>query len=139
MIKKTLEGLLAETKPSGDCMEWQRGKNLQGYGQVWLKSAMVPAHRLVASFYFDDFKESDWVLHKCDNPPCINPDHLFLGDQSKNEQDKISKGRYKNGNSKKTHCKYGHELTLENVYVRPTGRECRACRARISRENHKGV
>jgi len=66
------------------------------------------------------------VLHKCDTPQCVNPDHLFLGTLSDNTKDMVRKKRQVN--SRKTHCSYGHEFNLENTYITSTGRRrCRAC------------
>jgi hypothetical protein len=68
-----------------------------------------------------------FVLHHCDNPPCVEvgPGHLFLGDALVNSQDKIAKGRYRNGYMLRTHCGAGHPLFGENLRV--NGRGARVC------------
>lgn len=72
-----------------------------------------------------------WMLHTCDNPRCVDLDHLFEGSNSDNIKDCVSKGR--NPEASKTHCKNGHEFTERNTYVRTsrgwTERMCRRCRA----------
>lgn len=66
------------------------------------------------------------VLHSCDNPPCCNPAHLREGTQADNIAECVSKNRHYWGSM--THCKRGHEFTVENTYRRSDGkRKCRAC------------
>lgn len=80
---------------SDECWIWQASLRPNGYGQfaprhgtIWL------AHR--ASWTITNGKIPDGmdVLHKCDNPPCVNPHHLFLGTQLDNTRDMIAKGRF---------------------------------------------
>jgi hypothetical protein len=65
------------------------------------------------------------ICHRCDNPVCVNPDHLFDGSQLENLLDCVRKGRHK-GKSQ-THCKHGHEFTPENTYLWKNHRHCRTC------------
>jgi len=66
--------------------------------------------------------------HTCDNRACINDVHLVEGTAKDNAQDRAERGRYRNGNTSKTHCKRGHEFTPENTYKSANGRGCDACR-----------
>jgi len=66
------------------------------------------------------------LCHSCDNPPCCNPSHLWLGTQAENLADASAKGRLKRTS---THCKRGHEFTPENTYLSNGGRGCRQCSA----------
>lgn len=81
-----------------DCWEWKAGRHQFGYGMFWLKelgqndSAPRVAWRLIQG----PIPEGEWVLHRCDNPPCCNPAHLFLGPPKANTQDMIAKGRKPN-------------------------------------------
>jgi hypothetical protein len=68
------------------------------------------------------------VLHKCDHPLCIEITHLRLGTQRDNIHDMMRKGRHRNQNTGKTHCKRGHPLKGDNVRIKKDGRRnCRAC------------
>ncbi len=76
------------------CWEWQ-GCRRSGYGRVWRDGRLLTVHRLVAHLVFDLDLSDRWTLvcHRCDNPPCFNPDHLFLGTPSDNNDDRDRKGR----------------------------------------------
>lgn len=85
------------------CWEWTATRNNKQYGVVGLslpgkdgrlRPVGVLASRLQWMHCFGEIPEGLDVLHRCDNPPCINPDHLFLGTQLDNAQDMVAKGRH---------------------------------------------
>jgi hypothetical protein len=71
------------------CWEWQGSRHPDGYGQLDGKRV----HRLVYEFLVEPIPEGMMVCHKCDNPPCCNPAHLFLGTAKDNADDMVAKGR----------------------------------------------
>ena len=73
------------------------------------------------------------LCHRCDNPPCCNVRHLFIGTRHDNVQDMILKGR--SAQSKRTRCPYGHEYAGWNLIIRKSGaRTCRSCNNRRVKE-----
>lgn len=116
------------------CWEWTGSTDRkEGYGYVHLGGHEVrrpmKAHRLSWEIHNGPIPEGQWVLHHCDNPKCVKPAHLFLGNRTDNMRDAARKGRICTvGQSRKTHCPQGHEYTPENTLRRPNGhRRCRAC------------
>lgn len=84
----------AKVDTSGDCWEWQGAKTPTGYGMFGLGGKTVQAHRASWFFVFGEvLKSTQHLLHKCDNPGCVNPDHLRIGEAIDNVTDMIAKGR----------------------------------------------
>jgi hypothetical protein len=80
--------------PNGDCWLWIGRKDAHGYGVVKYKNGCVKAHR-VALFGHDEVSDARFACHRCDNPLCVRPDHLFAGVALDNVRDMIAKGRAK--------------------------------------------
>ena len=101
------------------CWNWKRGKTTAGYGEVFFRGKVAYAHR-VSAILFKGFDPNSGlqVLHRCDNPACVNPKHLFIGTALDNQRDCINKGRRRNQNSIKTHCHKGHPLDGANLIIR---------------------
>jgi hypothetical protein len=76
-----------------ECWEWQRMRQRQGYGMYSVSGKMKYAHRVAWEFMHGPISDGLHVLHKCDNPPCCNPNHLFLGTHTDNMRDMFAKGR----------------------------------------------
>lgn len=77
---------------SGDCWEWTAGRDTNGYGNAKLNGVRL-AHRISYTLEVGDIPKGMHVLHKCDNPPCVNPEHLYLGTQVENNLDRDNRGR----------------------------------------------
>lgn len=101
----THETFLGRIKISENgCWEWQHSRDVRGYGKISINGTYWRSHRYAYQYYKGDIGELS-VLHKCDNPPCCNPDHLFLGNTYENAIDMLKKGR--GGTTK---------LTLDDVF-----------------------
>lgn len=85
--------IIRRLKTNGSCMEWTGAKSLLGYGRIKVNGRLELPHRLMWELVNGAIPDGLCVLHKCDNPPCINPTHLFLGTKSDNMQDAAAKGR----------------------------------------------
>lgn len=80
------------TPDRGDgCWEWQGSRDIRGYGVMRGRKA----HRVSWGLHRGAIGDKH-VLHHCDNPPCVNPDHLYLGDDADNTRDKVERGRMNN-------------------------------------------
>ena len=96
-------------EPNSGCWLWfGRAHNKMGYGIFEFRKCRSLAHRTTWELYFGKITEGLSVLHKCDNPCCVNPEHLFLGTRADNNLDMCAKGRQRgavgeaNGNAKLT-------------------------------------
>ena len=78
----------------GPCWLWTYHVNADGYAQTRIQGKSVMAHRLSWQLANGSSPADKYVCHKCDNPRCVNPTHLFLGTQQDNMDDMVAKGRY---------------------------------------------
>ncbi len=94
-LKKRLLDRTATIPTSSGCLEWlgNRGAAPNNYGYTYVDSKFTGAHRLAYAILVGDFPTHLHVLHKCDNPPCVNPTHLFIGTNADNVLDKVKKFR----------------------------------------------
>jgi len=84
----------SKVQKTENCWLWMGARTKLGYGQRGgRKTGRRYTHRLSWEMRFGPIPEGLCVLHHCDNPPCVNPDHLFLGTKKDNTQDMIAKGR----------------------------------------------
>lgn len=111
-----------------ECWEWSKARNSlkSRYGIVWWNGRKWKAHRLAFYLTHGEIDDSLLVCHKCDNPPCCNPNHLFQGTNVDNSNDKFAKGRqrFEHGEDR-----YNSKLTADHV------REIRRRFVKGSKEN----
>lgn len=130
-IQRVLPRLIVS--PTG-CHLWSGAKDGGGYGMVREGKRHRKVHRVVYEAAFGFLPSHLDVLHRCDVRNCCNPEHLFLGTDRDNQQDRIAKGRGLTSpadvNRYKTHCMHGHEFTDENTrWYLWNGKRHRACKA----------
>ena len=89
-VRPRFESKICKTET---CWLWTAGRTEAGYGTFWLEGKTRLAHRVSWELHKGPMPDGLDVLHRCDNPPCVNPDHLFLGEQLDNMQDMFLKGR----------------------------------------------
>jgi DNA-binding CsgD family transcriptional regulator len=81
-------------KTENGCWELNANRNDYGYGLIWLNGRTVRAHREAFKLWVGPLSDKEVVCHRCDNPPCINPDHLFKGTRLDNNRDTSSKRHF---------------------------------------------
>jgi hypothetical protein len=87
-----------DKKGDNECWEWMGARHYKGYGEFAAKRmAKHKSHRFAWLLTYGEIPINLVVCHKCDNPPCCNPAHLFLGTTMENKQDSINKNRHARG------------------------------------------
>jgi hypothetical protein len=140
----------SKVQKSDGCWEWQGHRTNWNYGYFTFRGDSIPAHRFSVELASGKRIPAGMVIcHKCDNPPCVRPDHLFIGTHADNMRDMAEKGRNRRrvvsqhsvGRPRlselsvieecvgeENHCWRGHEFTPENTYTDPRGvKICRIC------------
>jgi len=127
--------------PTTGCWLFTGGLTEKGYGKVRYKYHVVSIHRLSAylSLELDINDKSIHALHKkeCPHKNCGNPEHIYLGDNTDNIRDAV--GKHYSPRKFITHCKYGHPLSGDNLYISPTDgrRRCNTCRRRNTKRHEE--
>lgn len=110
------------------CWEWQGARNQAGRGLIRFEGRTSSAPRVAWQLTFGGLPNDLYVLHHCDNPGCVRPDHLWLGTQTDNMADAKAKGRVRVGHGREVICPAGHPYDEMNTY-RYAPRNMRMCRA----------
>lgn len=124
------------------CLVFQGARDRAGYGRVQVPPTAL-AHRVVYEHHHGPLPSEVLVLHSCDNPPCVNIDHLRPGTHAENAQDKVERGR-QHRPAPRERCPQGHDLTLPDAVVTSVQadgitpkRLCRECRRLINRRRYE--
>lgn len=121
----------ASVRGPDDCWPWLGATDAWGYGKIYADGRLWGAHRRSYFLKNGDIPKGAFILHRCDNPACVNPEHLFAGSHAENMRDMVNKGRQWR---RATHCRNGHAFTPENTGQGRsrhggTYRVCRRCDA----------
>lgn len=138
-IERFEEQVDATAGPQG-CHPWTGSCDADGYGLFNADRRTYRATRwILGRERGRPLTKDEWALHHCDNPPCVNLAHLYVGDATQNAADRERRGRGGAGRRPlPTHCRNRHEYTPENVYFEAGKRRCLTCRnARHGRKYEK--
>lgn len=123
------------------CWLWKGATNGGGYGTY----GMANAHRIAYIHFVEPIPEGMHVLHRCDNPPCVNPDHLFLGTRKDNMQDAKSKNRmvmpprYEGSQHPESKLQERDVIAMRSEYAEGMAKRALARKYGINKKTVKGI
>jgi HNH endonuclease len=116
--QKDINRFWSKVDKSNNCWEWKKLLDKKGYGLITVKNKTIYAHRFSALIAGLDITDK-FVCHKCDNPKCVKPDHLFLGTLQDNKNDEVSKNRQARGSKHgMTNLTENDVIHIKNNYIR---------------------
>lgn len=128
------------------CWEWQASRSRKGYGTMGRDGKSVLAHRVSMEILGGQVPGELQVCHHCDNPPCINPRHLFVGTNADNVQDKMGKGRHVTNPLVGSNCPWAtldeptvlsiYEMAWRDVSQEEVARRFRVSRSKVDKIKH---
>jgi hypothetical protein len=118
LIQRISESYI-EDKETG-CWNWQKKLDKKGYGRIRVKDTnskdrMMLAHRASFEVHHGQIPSSTLVCHKCDNPRCVNPSHMFIGTHKDNSDDKINKGRDRHATGEENGISKINQKTVDEI------------------------
>lgn len=121
------EGFWMKVNKTEGCWFWEGSTNNQGYGAFAIEGKRYYAHRLAYVWLRGGIPDGMVIDHLCRVRNCVNPNHLEVVDFRENVLRGVGPTAV---NASRTHCKRGHELAGDNLYIRPNGyRNCKSCRS----------
>ena len=127
---------MAAVTKTDTCWLWTGATNGR-YGHIQVNGKTAVAPRVAYTLFRGPIPQGLFVLHSCDNPLCVNPEHLRTGTHRENMRDMVERGRARNPAFTQTHCSRGHALAGDNLRSNKLGRRvCRICANENSRRSY---
>jgi len=142
MLKHPIDRFLNKINKTPTCWLWEGCLRTDGYGCFRLNGKTRTTHRLAYEWLVAPIPLGLQVLHRCDNPSCVNPNHLWLGTHGDNMRDAAAKGRLASQKGEhprlfKSHCLHGHPYSSGNTRRRGNGtRVCIECKRSWGRRDY---